>query len=382
VGLFSSAETTERFDDARSFIERAAEVLEGTRSRWKAVALGGLAILGAQEGRLQDALAHFEGALRLWSEEMDSGKEATTHFKFAMHAEFALLLLELGREEDARSQFRSAFEAAHDLGARTHALLEHYFGGYLHWRGDLTAAVAAYRKVVRSREAGALYQPLVLGALGAALAASGEIDEATAAFDQAESIVAIEAGRVALSVQRAHLDLARSRACAQEGDEAGRVMHMERARERFSRAASLPRASCDVRLARATLRAALARANGGASVQAGVLEVAADGAWFCVDGKRRVSLRHRQRLQQLLQALVGARQQRPGRPLTVDDACAAVWPGERIVPAAARRRVQVAISTLRAAGLRGVLQSDVRGYRLDPAILLSVTGEPAESPRR
>jgi hypothetical protein len=161
----------------------------------------------------------------------------------------------------------------------------------------------------------------------------------------------LEPSRVALSVQRAHLDLGRcDRATA---------------RGRLDRASSGPTTS-DVRLASLTLRAALDRP------ETRGLEVADDAAWFRLDGRDTPVVQRL--LRRLLHELAVARIESPGRALGVDDVCRAVWPGERILPRAARRRVQVAISTLRASGLRDVLHTSDQGYMLDPKVPVNIVG--------
>jgi predicted ATPase len=373
IGLFSGAEATERFDEAKSFIQRAVTALEGTTSCWLAVAHGGLAQVPWQEGRRHEALAHFEAARRLWAGECDSGWEGTAHYRPAMLAEYALLLVEVGRLDDAGVQLQRALETAHDLGPRTHALLRYYLGGYLHCLGDLDASIAAHRAAAEGRVAGPLYQPLILGGLGAALAGAGKIDEAMAALDEADAMATIEPTRAAMSVQRGLLDLARARACVSGRDDAARSTHVAKARARLDQARSLARATSDVRLACLALRAALDRLKDPqAGVPARSLEVARDGGWFSREGAGRTSVARRRVLQRLLRGLVDARLRTPGRALDVDEVCRLVWPGERILPAAARRRVQVAVSTLRVQGLRDVLRTDPAGYFLDPAVPVSV----------
>ncbi len=57
--------------------------------------------------------------------------------------------------------------------------------------------------------------------------------------------------------------------------------------------------------------------------------------------------------------MLGALAAAPGA-LGVDAICAEVWPGERLVGDSGTRRVHVAISTLRALGLRSVLHTVTR----------------------
>ncbi len=202
VGLFSSAEATERYDAARHFIEQAVVALEGTGSRWRAV--GGLAVHFAATSKHAEARERFEQAEELWARDSESGYEGTAHYYPAMHAEYALLLEELGRSDDASEQLRRAFDAARELGPRVTTLLTYYQAAILHSRGEIDAAMDAYRTATEAT-IGALYQPLILGGLGGALASAGRLDEARAAFAKAEAMVSLGASRDVLSIQRTHL---------------------------------------------------------------------------------------------------------------------------------------------------------------------------------
>ncbi len=75
----------------------------------------------------------------------------------------------------------------------------------------------------------------------------------------------------------------------------------------------------------------------------------------------------------LLLALVDANRAGAG-PLSLDALVGAGWPGERLVPSAARNRVHVALSSLRSAGLRAAIERIEAGYRLDPTIRVVVRG--------
>lgn len=55
-------------------------------------------------------------------------------------------------------------------------------------------------------------------------------------------------------------------------------------------------------------------------------------------------------------ALLEARLRRPGTPLTTQELIEAGWPGEKILPRAARNRLHVTLNTLRRLGLRTILQ--------------------------
>jgi MoxR-like ATPase len=99
---------------------------------------------------------------------------------------------------------------------------------------------------------------------------------------------------------------------------------------------------------------------------AAALSLAADGSWLRTAGADPISLRRRENLSLLLRALVGARRDRPGSALAVDDLFRAGWPGQRADARSAAGRVYVALTSLRNLGLREVLRRDDAGYLLDP----------------
>ncbi len=70
----------------------------------------------------------------------------------------------------------------------------------------------------------------------------------------------------------------------------------------------------------------------------------------------------------LVERLLAAHADAPGVPLTPDQLVDAGWPGERILPDAARTRLYTAIRSLRRMGLEAVLWSRDGGYLLDPAL--------------
>jgi len=70
----------------------------------------------------------------------------------------------------------------------------------------------------------------------------------------------------------------------------------------------------------------------------------------------------------------------PGRAITLAALVRACWPGESILPAAAKNRLHVTIARLRRAGLEGILLHDEDGYFLD-ATLPTRLANAAERPR-
>jgi hypothetical protein len=77
----------------------------------------------------------------------------------------------------------------------------------------------------------------------------------------------------------------------------------------------------------------------------------------------------------LLAALAAERLARPGMPLPADHLIACGWPGERVLPRAARARLHVAMSSLRRLGLGRLLRHERGGYLLDPAAPLDLVDE-------
>ena len=71
-------------------------------------------------------------------------------------------------------------------------------------------------------------------------------------------------------------------------------------------------------------------------------------------------------IRHLLRALVERYDDAPNQPLTYDDLLQRVWPGEQILPTAAKPRVHTMIWHLRRVGLADVLLSSPEGYQLDP----------------
>jgi hypothetical protein len=99
------------------------------------------------------------------------------------------------------------------------------------------------------------------------------------------------------------------------------------------------------------------------------LEIARDGRWMRREPGPRVDLLRRRVLRDVLVALVEQRLRAPGVPISADELIARSWPGQRIRQGSARNRLYVALSSLRALGLRGALErTRAGGYRLSTAV--------------
>lgn len=90
---------------------------------------------------------------------------------------------------------------------------------------------------------------------------------------------------------------------------------------------------------------------------------------------RHVDLAKRKNIRFVLAALA-ARRAEGSTWTSPEDLIAAGWPGERMRPDAATKRLHTAVWTLRKLGLEGVLQSSENGYRLDPEIALELRPDP------
>lgn len=107
-----------------------------------------------------------------------------------------------------------------------------------------------------------------------------------------------------------------------------------------------------------------------------VLLVQRDGAWFWLSGE---SARHdcsdAPVLQRVLAAFAAHMAAQPSAVLTRPAFVEAAWPGERILAAAAKNRLHVAIAQLRAMGLRDVIRTVTNGYGLDPAVRVLIVDD-------
>ena len=125
-------------------------------------------------------------------------------------------------------------------------------------------------------------------------------------------------------------------------------------------ASSPPPAEAAPRFEEHVLDALLARRHG--------IRVQADGSWFAQPGREPVSLARKLVLRRALAALAAA-----PRGLTLRELVDRTWPDERFVEGSGRRRAEVAISNLRALGLREAIQTvrDPRGtrWRLEAVVL-------------
>ncbi len=104
--------------------------------------------------------------------------------------------------------------------------------------------------------------------------------------------------------------------------------------------------------------------------------VAADGTWARSPTGEDVDLSRRRAASRILAALARHREEEPAGALSADALVEAGWPGEQILPDAAKARLYAAIRDLRTRGFAELLQTVDGGYRLDPDVDLE-RGAPA-----
>ncbi len=260
-----------------------------------------------------------------------------------------------------------------------------YRGNLARARGDSARAVALYDAAVQAcEEAGDLryaatftmdraISELLLGEERTALLRLEDLarDEVVVGDAQLRSLV----GHYA-AVARARLGLPETDSVS--GSEPAIVGYLERARQLMRSAtrwglARLEDEAPDNAHARITLQlieSFTQRRRGMSGSRS--LVVARNGTSFRLGDGDVVPLAQRPLLARLLLALARARIANPGVALPGESLAEAVWPSERILPAARKNRLHVAITTLRSLGLRPVLQSSPAGYRIDRDVAIVI----------
>ncbi len=104
------------------------------------------------------------------------------------------------------------------------------------------------------------------------------------------------------------------------------------------------------------------------------------GAWFTLPDGSSVDFSRRRVARRLLAALVRHREARPGEALDADALIEAGWPGEQILPDAARTRLYAAIRDLRRQGLEPILETVGGGYRFSPEAAVEVVDPDVTAP--
>jgi predicted ATPase len=250
-------------------------------------------------------------------------------------------------------------------------------GAHHQLSGALDRAIEQHRLVARdAREAGLHAQGGALSGLaGLAHAEAGDRGEARALFAEARvharstdadlaALFAIGAARLSTSAGRTAEadDAIRTAGLLTEEMRDPALLELVAGDPLALRAPELAARSGLVALA---LRVpASARQDAPAAPDPLALLVSAGAVWFRAPGEERVDLSKRKPLRLLLDRLADERLARPGAALPWDALLEVGWPGEKMRADAGAHRVRVAISTLRKMGLKELLATDERGYRL------------------
>ncbi len=301
--------------------------------------------------------------------------------------QLASVALDCG-DPDAGELLEAAVQglAAHDDHRRSASMARLAELAVEQGRPDDAAAWARDALRVIERAGQLRFEGFLLGHVGLAQEARGDLQEARATLARAEvanegrghpvlgGIIASWRGRIDAELglhatARQHLD--RARAVLRDNDKLRWLPELCAAHLDPSTALSVLEASMaappasEVRLARQRLQAAI-------GVPAHAVRIAADGAWFETPGHPRADLSTRHAIRRVLLRLVDARRDEPGVELNVDALFDAGWPGQAAVQRAARDRVYHAVATLRRMGLEELLRRGEHGWYLVPEALVTV----------
>lgn len=340
----------------------------------RAVTLTRLAMAHRERGELDDARRAASEALPLHRAAGDAVHEAATI------AELALCDLEEGDLAAARAALAAALDRCAPTGNRVMEAFVHGFTAVVdHAAGELPRAEAGYVAALRtSRDVGyPRFEGGTLGYLGVLAFDRGELDRAADDLARACAILAASGDRrhfalfsgYLASCLRARGDLA---AAQKAIDEAYAAVHADDPMRTAvdlvlalgEEAPVLPPGTTTHAARSWDVRLALARVEHAGAVRTRIV-VAEDGSWIARSGAERVMCDRRPATQRILAALARA----PGRAFTAAELVAEGWPGERILLAAAKNRLRVAVAWLRKAALEGALVSVGDGYALDPCVV-------------
>jgi predicted ATPase len=378
------------FDEAlRLFTEALDLQMAAGAVAEQAITLTKLGMVHRERGEIEDARAAARRALPLHRAANEAVHAAATL------AELALCDLETGDLAAARGGLVAALELVEPTGNRvTEAFIRGFLAVVAHADGDLLSAEEGYRAALRvSRDVG--YSRFEGGALGyAALVAleRGDHDRAADALVRARELLAqsgdlrhyaLFSGWLA-ACARARGDAVLAKTALDDARRA--VPETDPMRTAVELTVALgddqhPLPACvrehaerswDVRLAlaRVETKRALRPATipSDLAVRAPIV-IEENGAWIERAAGRRVRCDNRLATQRILGALARARVETPGRGLTAAELVMAGWPGERILPAAAKNRLRVAVAWLRKHALGDSLVSVGDGYTLDARIV-------------
>ena len=287
-----------------------------------------------QLGKLDDAKQYFDQASTLCKRVADRqlGAVVLTYL--------GDLACEQGDTHEAHRMLTEALAYHERTGSRRLEAITHLHFGYWHEaQGDNEGALVAFTAAANlSSTDDREVRCLAFAHLGLLLELRGDTD------------AAVEARRHATSTPDNPLVVAAIRALGVEPRTTARRIDPREARETSS-----------------SVRRALLMTN--SSPGPAAITLGPDCTWFEVAGER-VDLSRRVSLRGILRELVVHHERRQDTTLTWEQLFEAGWPGQKIQPEAALKRVYTAVWTLRKMGLGRVLRTQDDGYRLTPAALV------------
>lgn len=321
-------------------------------------------------GATSEAAANLSRAI----EYAERSGDHRTHY--ACVGSLAVVYIELGRYDEARAQLRVALDNHVRYGDRWHeAETRMYFGLLSLELGAHAEAERWFREAIAIHETTGDVGASAMAAVGRALACvelgDGEtaralvraLEAQTPEIDRAAVVASIEVARRADDLVRA-----RQLAAVSKHDEAERLMGELRA---WLRGTLADRPVPELRFPMRALLAMVERvmAQWGEGVRgARTVEVAFDGSWVRIDGVTIELARTSERKIVLALARSG------GGSLSIEALFDAGWKGERASTDAKVNRVRVALTGLRRAGLRSVIERTAEGYRLSPDCVIELLG--------
>lgn len=316
-----------------------------------------LMMLGSRfvdDGRLEEARRDLGDGLTLLREVGDRRSETWT----LLH--LALADVEAGALSSARRQLDRAIALVRDVGdEHTEGLLLGYLGNVALEQGLTGDAESAYRDaIVRLARAADRHSE------GFFTAASALVEQALGRGPAAADAIARARDLVRNDGRAARREAVEILASVVDGS------IPERSR--------LERPTEEIRFAERMRALVATRAATKRDDEPGLV-VASDGSWVRTASKQVAKLGAGRPIARVMLRLALERMRHPGRPVPAQALVRAGWPGERVLPAAAKNRLHVTIARLRRALLEGALLHGDDGYFLDPATAARVA-DPGEPP--